>query len=276
MARGSSNWTPRFVREPLFICLAIGFLLFSLDWLIERDTDTTIQLTKSEIEAIAEQWIDQMGREPLPEELAGLINEHTEHLMLLREARRLGLSEDDVIIERRLIQKLRFLIEDTAVIEPASTEALESFFISHRSRYDQPATIWFEHRFWSIDSTFDEADWNHFLSALNSVDDNSAIGTSFILGSEFTSVSQRSVADDFGEPFAAAVFRLSADGIWRGPLTSSYGFHLVRVRAYSPTRQVEFENVFDELRSDFDLERRDVAFQAYLDQLRQRYTIVLP
>ena len=270
------KWTLRIVREPLFICLALGFLLFSLDWLIESGDDMTIQLTKSEIEAIADQWVDQMGREPLAEELAGLIDEHSEHLMLVREAHRLGLDEDDVIIQRRLIQKLRFLIEDASVIEPASKEALESYFITHRSEYDQPATIRFEHRFWSFDTSVGEADWNHFLNVLNSVDDNSRIGTSFILGNEFLDVSQQRVEYDFGVQFATAVFQLPADGVWRGPLTSSYGSHLVRVGEYSPTRQVEFETVLDELQSDFDLERREMAFQAYLDELRQKYRVALP
>ncbi len=264
----------RFIREPLIICLVIGLLLFLLDQLLDSRDPKTIELTKSEVEQLAAQWLDQMGREPLPEELASLVNELAQESMLVSEAQRLGLSEEDVIIDRRLIQKLRFLVEDSAVVVPASMTDLESYFNANLSRYEQGATISFTHRFW--DSVDEEIDWKQALTRLNGKEEDDQLGKPFMSGKDFKDATLQRVSNDFGDAFASAVLQLEANGEWKGPITSRYGVHLVRVDNVTPTRQSDFESVLNQVRSDFDLERREEAFKSYLTQLRDEYTIVLP
>lgn len=276
MAHGSLNSLKRFIREPLLICLAIGLLLFVFDRLLNSGDGKTITLTKSEVEGIAARWFDQMGREPLPTELAGLIKERAQEEMLLREAQNLGLADADVIVQRRLIQKLRFLVEDSAVVEPASLDALKSYFDLNRARYGQPATISFTHRFWTLGTIEDDMDWSKLLRRINSVDESEPMGSAFMMGTDFVDVSVKRVTDDFGDQFATAIFQLEADGTWRGPLSSHYGFHLVRVDGVTSAHDVDFDSVVDKVRNDFELLRREQAFQAYLDQLQDQYTVVLP
>ncbi|MCY4129245.1 MAG: peptidylprolyl isomerase [Gammaproteobacteria bacterium] len=270
------NSLKRFLREPIFICLAIGLLLFLLDRWLDSGDAKTITLSKEEVEGIAARWFDQMGREPLPAELAGLIEERAQEEMLLREAQHLGLADADVIVQRRLIQKLRFLVEDSAVVEPASIASLESYFDMNRAQYGQAATISFTHRFWSSDSIDDDTDWNRLLDRLNSADDDELIGSAFMLGKDFVAVPLQRVADDFGRAFATEIFQLDADGEWTGPLTSHYGVHLVRVERVTPAHDVDFDSVVDKVRSDFDLVRREEAFREYLDEIEEQYTVVLP
>ena len=274
MALRLSKSFTRFIREPLFICLAIGLLLFLLDQILDSRDPKIIELSKSEVEQITAQWLDQMGREPLAEELAGLISERAEEAMLVREALRLGLSEDDTIIDRRLIQKLRFLVEDSAVIEPASMTDLETYFKANLSRYEEAVRISFTHRFW--DSVDEEVDWELLLTRLNDDEARDRLGKPFMLGKEFKDATLQRVSNDFGDAFAAAVLQLEADSVWRGPIVSRYGVHLVRVDSTTPARQPEFESVLRRIRSDFDLERRDEAFKSFLTQLRDEYTVVLP
>lgn len=276
MAHRSLNSLKRFIREPLLICLAIGILLFVFDRLLNAGNEKTIALTKSEVEGIAARWFDQMGREPLPMELAGLIEERAQEEMLLREAQQLGLADADVIVQRRLIQKLRFLVEDSAVVDPASIEALESYFYANRARYGQPARISFTHRFWTLDTVEDDVDWNKLLSHMNRVGESEPIGSAFMMGTDFVDVSFQRVSDDFGDPFASAIFELDADGTWEGPLSSHYGVHLVRVDGVTSAHDVDFDSVVNKVRNDFEMMRREQAFRAYLDQLKEQYTVVLP
>lgn len=274
MALRLSKSFTRFIREPLIICLVIGLLLFLLDQLLDSRDPKTIELTKSEVEQLAAKWIDQMGREPLPEELAGLVSELAQESMLVREAQRLGLSEDDVIIDRRLIQKLRFLVEDSAVIEPAPMTDLEAYFNTNLSRYEVAARISFTHRFW--DSVEEQIEWETLLKRLNDEEEREQLGKPFILGKDFKNATLQRISNDFGDAFASAVLQLEANGEWKGPIASRYGVHLVRVDSLTPTRQSDFESVLEQVRSDFDLVRRDEAFKSYLTQLRDEYTIVLP
>ena len=270
------NSLKRFLREPLFICLAIGLLLFLLDRWLDSGDAKTITLSKAEVEGIAARWFDQMGREPLPAELAGLIEERAQEEMLLREAQNVGLADGDVIVHRRLIQKLRFLVEDSAVVEPASIEALESYFDVHRAQYEQPATISFTHRFWTADSIDDNTDWNRLLNRLDSAGDDEPMGSAFMLGKDFVEVSLQRVTDEFGKAFATEIFQIVADREWTGPLTSHYGVHLVRVQRVTPAHGVDFGSVVDSVRNDFDLVRREEAFSEYLAELQEQYTVVLP
>ena len=39
--------------------------------------------------------------------------------------------------------------------------------------------------------------------------------------------------------------------IWHGPIDSSLGYHLVKIYGYSPERQLDFEEVYTEVRKDF-------------------------
>ena len=260
----------------MIIFLAIGALLFLLDRFLRAEDERTIELNESEVETIAARWLDQMGRQPLPAELAGLVEERVQEAMMIQEAKRLGLADDDVIIHRRLIQKLRFLVEDAAVADPAAREAVETYFKSHRSRYDEPATISFSHVFYGSDAVNDATVWKNLLHRLNTGDRSDSIGESFLLGKEFKDVSFRRVKSDFGDAFLGQIRSIDVDGDWQGPYTSRYGVHLVRVDEVNPARKANFEDVFDRVRNDYDLERRDEAFEAYLAQLRKDYNIVLP
>ena len=276
MAFESSKSIARVARDPLLVFLAIGLLLFLLELFLDSDDSKTIELSKAEIEGIAAQWLDQMGRKPLPDELAGLIDERAQEAMLIREAQRLGLAADDVIIHRRLIQKLRFLVEDAAVVEPASKADLQAYFHANLSRYEQAASVSFSHVFFSADSDRATPNWTRLLDELNAGGQSERIGESFMLGRHFKNATRRRVAEDFGDQFAASIHGIDADQFWQGPLKSRYGLHLVRIDEVTPKRQADFDAILNRIRGDFDLERRDEAFRTYLTQLREEYTFVLP
>ena len=67
----------------------------------------------------------------------------------------MGLDRDDIIIRRRLAQKLTFLTEDLAAGTVPSPEALQNFFAANAERYTVPERVSFRHRYFSTDRRTD-------------------------------------------------------------------------------------------------------------------------
>ena len=67
------------------------------------------------LEKLAAQWQGQTRRLPDANELDALVEGYVREEILVREARRLNLDQDDVIIRRRLAQKYEFLLADADV-----------------------------------------------------------------------------------------------------------------------------------------------------------------
>src|SRR3970040_2187132 len=101
------------VREPLLHFVLIGALLFAFTALREqRSEHAEIRISAGEVAQLAAFWETQSQRKPSAEELRGLIEERIDEEVLAREATRLGLDRDDVIVRRRLAQKMAFVSDD--------------------------------------------------------------------------------------------------------------------------------------------------------------------
>ena len=98
------------MSKKLLSFLCIGLVILLLDsWLDSSNRDKTIILYDDEINSLIDTWTAQVGRPPNEEDLKGIINQLVEEEILYREALKLGLDKDDIIIKRRLAQKIGFL-----------------------------------------------------------------------------------------------------------------------------------------------------------------------
>jgi hypothetical protein len=83
-----------------------------------------------------------------------------------------------------------------------------------------------------------------------------------------------SIAQQFGEEFAAAVLRIEP-GRWAGPVRSGYGLHLVWVHTRDEGRMPTLEEVRPQVERDvFSARRRERIDQMYAEML-SRYNVVL-
>ena len=147
-----------------------------------------------------------------------------------REAVRRGLDDGDVLVRRRLAQKLSFLIEDLAAVEQPGDDELRRFHQQRADRYAEPARLSFKHVFFSRDRRADAAaDAGAALASLRlaaaSAGSTGSIGDPFMLHSEYAGRSRQEVRELFGPEFAEALFalaglRLAGSGslqLWRAP-----------------------------------------------------------
>ncbi len=261
------------LKDPLVLFLALGVVIF---WIAALGAgsggDSLIEVGQPDLDRIKNQWQAQMGRPPTPQELDGLVEQHIEEEVYFREAKRLSLDEGDIIVRRRLVQKLRFLTEDIATGQPPSAADLLAYFDANAARYRQPIRYSFSHRYFSTDRREDAR-----ADAATALEDAKARGDPFMLQRSYRAHSARQIGNLFGAFFAEQLAALEPDSDrWQGPIRSAYGWHLVQLDARLPELVPPFDEVANRVANDFNAERRARANKAYYQSLLERYEVRQP
>ena len=270
------NFLRAAVREPLLHFILIGALLFAVTALRQKHSEhAEIRITAGEVTQLAAFWETQAQRKPTAEELRGLIEERIDEEVLAREAVRLGLDRDDVIVRRRLAQKMAFVSDDLAVVAEPAEDALREYFNAHRETYTTPDLYALRHVYFNPDRhTTLDADAERALQRLARGANADNVGDPFMLPRELADVSRDDIARDFGSSFADAVTG-STPGSWSGPVRSPFGVHLVKLESHTPSSTANFEDVRDQVREAYLAEKQRDANAALRTKLRQQYKIVV-
>ena len=107
----------RVIREPLFHFLILGAVIFAAYSFVTRhktDKPGEIVVTQAAIENLVTGFTRTWQRPPTEDELQGLVRDYIREEAAYREALALGLDRDDMIVRRRLRQKLEFVSDDLA------------------------------------------------------------------------------------------------------------------------------------------------------------------
>ncbi len=183
---------------------------------------------------------------------------------LVEEAIRLGMHESDLVVRRRLAQKMRLLLAAPARAGEPSEAELARYLAAHAERFTEPERV-------SIAQLYFR-DAARASAALPKLAPNAAppagLGDALPLPRDLPSHSQAELAARLGPAFAEAVLR-GPDGRWFGPVRSSYGHHLVRIRARTPARLSPLVHVRSAVREALLAERADAAVRAGIASLRR-------
>jgi parvulin-like peptidyl-prolyl cis-trans isomerase-like protein len=277
------NFYMNLLKEPLLHFLLVGAALFgAYTWLnrtVEKPSvgkTPQIQVSAGDVQWLVENWTTQWQRPPTQQELRGLVVDYLNEQLLAREARALGLEENDVIIRRRLAQKLTFLIDDTLRRADPSDDELQQFYETNAQRFRSGARISFVHIYFSPQLRADaRLDATAVLKLLEESSRSATeLGDRLLLESEFRDETERSISSAFGPGFARAVFALKSNA-WSGPIESGYGLHLVRVLALQEARLPSLSEVRARVLEDWKREQEQIAKERYLAQLRRKYDVVV-
>jgi hypothetical protein len=271
----------RCLREPLLHFALLGALIFAVHaWRAQRrpaeNAAARVEITAGTVARLREGFSRQWHRPPDADELRGLLNDHLREEVLYREALTMGLDRDDSIVRRRMAQKMEFLTQDIAAAVEPDDAALRKFFGENSARYAKAARVSFRHVFFSKERRGAklDADAGEALAALAKGASDETMGDPFLREHEFIDANADEIAAALGREFAEKVAAMPA-GEWRGPVTSSYGVHLVRVSGRAEPQPVVFETVRDAVARDFSDERRRTANQDFLVGLKARYRITV-
>ena len=272
----------RWLGEPLVHFLAIGALLFGVyTWLHRGDaagSDNSagpVRITATEISYLTQTWERLQQREPAREELHALVAGYLKEELLGREARELGLDQNDPIIRRRLAQKVEFLVSDTSRLAEPTEDDLRSAYEGNKQRFLTPARVSFVHVFFNPQTRRDPGgDARTALAALSIGAPIAKFGDPFPIDAEVRDDILQNVAGQFGDQFAKAVFALKP-GAWQGPFASSFGLHLVRVTEATPVRQLAFSEVEPQVRERWRDEHQRAANEQHYETLIKKYGVVV-
>lgn len=271
----------RLLREPLLHFLALGAALFALFAAFGQGpggTERRIVVDAGTVEHLAAVFERTWQRPPTPGELEGLVADHVREEVLYREAVALGLDRDDVIVRRRMRQKLELFAEGLGRDADPSEEELSAFLAAHAERYRIESRLAFRQLYLSRDrrGPAAEADALHLLARLRAGDarDPAPLGDPLPLPATMRDASLSEVGGQFGAPFAERLAELPL-GEWSGPVESGYGLHLVRVEERSEGRLPRLAEVHDAVLRDWQAARAEEAVAQLYDALRARYEVVV-
>ena len=285
----------RLVKDPLVQVLLAGLLIYGLysivqpaavdDDLILVDeaalTSFIVKRTASADENAARARLHAMNQE----ELDLLIKDYVRERSLLAEALRLGLDNDDYVMERRLVQRLEFALLGFARSEVAtSEETLRGYLDANRSAYEEPARITFTHVYLDAEKRAAslaedaEAMLAELLAAQVDFSAATRYGDRFLYHRNYVDRSYDDIASHFGQDMAEALFSLGeqrqAPLPWRGPFRSAHGQHLVLVRDVRAAHTPTFDELRATLKRDYvrEIERQSLAqaVQRIIDRQRVR------
>lgn len=276
-------WWLRLLQEPLFHFLLLGGALFALHGYLGRNeaassSDQQIVVSAGKIEHLAALFTRTWQRPPSREELDGLINDYIREEAAYREGTAIGLDQNDTIIRRRIRQKLDFVAEDLASQTQPTEEQLKEYLRNHPDDFRIHSRLTFRQVFFDPARHGEDLETivNESVAQLRSDSsiDAGQQGDRTLLEFRFENVSQREVANQFGDPFAAALFQ-SDQGIWQGPIPSAYGVHLVIIDAYQPGRLPDLNDVRDAVAREWEHTRRQQLTEQYYEGLLEKYDVVI-
>ena len=105
----------RFWKEPLVQFLVIGGLLFVGYTVFAPEAEPPreqIVVGALRIQSLEQSFEATWKRPPTASERQGLIDDFLVEEVFYREAQNLGLDQDDIVIRRRMRQKMEFLLQD--------------------------------------------------------------------------------------------------------------------------------------------------------------------
>lgn len=275
----------RIASEPLVQFLLVGVLLFGANHYL-RGTDTSlddrrIELTSSDVRQLSLTWLAQGRPPPTPEQLRNLVDQKVAMEILVREAKTIGLDQDDEVIKRRLAQKMDFLFEDVARAREPTQAELRDWFTKNAARFADPPRIEFHHLYYALDRGHSEQQVAAIRARIASMDESTATAQAasadpFMFEDAYADATPEQIAKIFGPDFSDAIFALAPGSGWQGPIRSGYGLHLVHVDALAPSAVPKFEDVVAQVKDAWiDDQTRELKHKAF-EELKARYTVVLP
>src|SRR4029453_9883758 len=266
----------KLLSEPMLHFLLIGIALFTAyRWMVPGHSGgRRIVITQGVVNDLVTQHTAARGREPSPTELNHLIESYVRDEILYREGVELGLERDDLVVKRRVRQKIEMIAEEDASTRPPTDADLSAYLTANQARFVQPAILTFEQVF--LGRPTSGYGVVHAVAvtreALRSGNDPEKLGNPTLPPYRMTLAPADLVARDFGASFAADLEKVPV-GEWVGPIDSSFGAHYVRVSNRTPAVAPQLTAVRDQVVREWENDRRQRARNDAYTKMRGEYQV---
>lgn len=261
----------RILREPLGHFLLAGAALFLWSQVFGARDARRITVSPDEAATLVRQQQEILGRSLTAAERDQVVRRFVDGEILVREAYALGLDQGDSRIRERLIERMRFLLDEEP--PPPSEEQLRGYLNANASAYSPPELRTIDQVTFPADSRLDP---DSVLGRLAGGDGGWAeVGSRTPVPARIPPSTPRALEQALGPDFAEAVFD-AEPGAWTGPVPSPYGVHFFRVVAVDRPPPVSFDQIRPRLQADWEAEWRISHYDSVMTVLRAGYRIQLP
>jgi hypothetical protein len=257
--------------------LLIGVALFAIyNRLPGRSGADRIVVTQDVLDDLVTQHVAARGRPPADAELRHLVDAWVRDEVLYREGLTRGLDRDDLVVKRRVRQKVEVMAEEEASANAPTDAELAAYLSAHQDRFVQPAVLSFEQVFVGHATAGPEVRLAvaRVRDAVQRGDDPVRIGETSLLPQRMTGVPADLIARDFGTAFAEALERAPI-GTWAGPIEGSYGSHFARVTARTPSWVPQLDEVRAQVVREWENDRRRRARDEAYAKMRGKYDVAV-
>jgi hypothetical protein len=267
------------LREPLlhFLLIGIGmFVLYSLVGDGDSGAPREIVVSEARVEALADSFATTWMRPPTADEIKGLVDDFIAEEIYYREAVAMGLDQDDTVVRRRLRQKMEFITDAAAAVEPTDAQ-LRDYLGKHPEKFVSPAKLTFQQVFFSTERRGEAATRQAEqllveLQAGRGIENLDEAGDPTLLPRAMQSASRQDVANSFGSEFAARLEEAPV-GQWAGLLQSGFGLHLVRIDRRETGSLPALEQIRPIVLREWQSAQRTQLNQKFLSDLRAQYEV---
>ncbi|MBU0783366.1 MAG: peptidyl-prolyl cis-trans isomerase [Gammaproteobacteria bacterium] len=254
--------------------LAVAALIGILEWnSAEQAAANTLQITNAQRAFVREQVLQTGVQVDVETSFDQAMGAYIDDEILYREGLKLGLEKDDLIVKRRVVQKMRFLLEDMTPIAPPTHAQLQAWLEKNSQRYQTGQAVSFEHHFFSRGKRGDEALFHARNARPALLAGGSIESDPFPLAGSGVATHKDQLVKELGLPVGNAVFELP-ENEWSAPVQSSMGVHLFKVTARNEGRTMSVQEAGGQLLSDLIAAQRDAVNKAGMAALRASYTIL--
>ena len=270
------EWLKLALQEPLVHFLIAGSAIFILVSFQGPEIDPNsrkIDLGEAQIERLAANWQATWQRAPNQSEIDALIREYIKEEIYFREAMRLGLDKNDLVIRRRLRAKMEYLSTSSTESEIPSDAVLQNWLDSHRQKYAIGAKYNLQ-QIYLNSQTLAQANSKaaSIFRALRNGGDWKNLGDEISLPEAMENAEIGEISRSFGQDFVRAIGQISQNQ-WTGPIESGFGYHIVRLVETSAGRLPALSEVRRDVESDWRAKTATEREQKAYQELLNAYTI---
>ncbi len=269
----------KWLSEPLLHFLLLGAIIFLVYGAVTDGGrgDKEIFISRGQQENLLTTFSRTWQRMPTPVEYQGLLKDYIRQEIAYRESREMGLDQDDIVIRRRLRQKMEMLAEDVAGLVPPTDEELQAFLDASPEQFIIEPRLTLRHVYFSADRRGEQArqDAQDALAALagqGQQADVSALGDPLPLPSLLEDAGTSEIGRLFGAVFVENLQGIEADR-WSGPVESGFGLHLVYVSDRVDGRVPGLDEVRTEVQREVLNQRREEAVNGLYEKMAENYSI---
>jgi hypothetical protein len=271
----------RLLREPLVHFLALAAVIFVAYGLLNHhglSTKERIEVDSMRVEHLAGLFAKSWQRPPTAEELKGLVDDYVTGEIYYRQAKAMGLDVDDTVVRQRLRMKMELLNDaDVDSLTPGD-EDLAKYLETHPDEFMIDAEVTFDQVFLDKEKRGD-----NLLSAAQeilvklragTITDFSTVGDQTLLPSSMSSAPLRSISRQFGDDFSKSLADFPV-GTWSGPVTSSFGLHLVKVNSIAAAQVPTLAEVRNDVLREWKADKRKEIQRQRMAEYAKQYDIVI-